>query len=76
MTDVNSKTCTTVTIYFEGHEHQKAAHDFVIQYSDGGLDQHLEGMFLNIDRHLNLDTSDFDSGKLTVTLKFDETAAE
>lgn len=72
MTDVNSTTCTAITINFEGFEHAEAAHDFIIQFSDGGLDQHLESMFTNIDRNLDLDKSDFDTGKREITLGFQE----
>ncbi len=71
MTDVNPKTCTAVTVYFEGNEHAKAADDFVIQFADGGLDEHLEGMFTNIDRDLNLDKSNFDIEKRSINLIFD-----
>jgi len=67
MTDVNSGTCTAVTVYFEGNEHQNAANDFVIQFADGGLDQHIEGMFENIDR--NVEDTDFDTSKRTITIK-------
>ena len=64
----NNKERTIVTLCFEGHEHQAAADDFIIQYADGGLNEHLEGMYENIDRYLNLDKEDFDTTKRTITL--------
>jgi len=70
MADIDSKTCTAVTLLFEGYEHEKAAHDFIIQFADGGLDQGLEERFQNIDRTLDLDTSDFDVKAKTITLRF------
>ena len=71
MTDIDDKTCTAVTVLFEGAEHKAAAHDFIIQFSDGGLAEHFEDMFKNVDRNMNIETSDFDTQKRTITLKFD-----
>lgn len=70
MTDIQPDKHTIVTLCFEGFDHKAAADDFVIQFADGGLDQHLEGMFGLIGRNLDLDTSDFSTETRTITLKF------
>ena len=66
MTDINPKTCPAVTILFEGHDHKAAADDFVIQFADGGLDEHVEQMFKNIDR--NVSDTDFNAESRTLVL--------
>jgi len=47
MTDVNSNTCTALTILIEGKDHKKAAEAFMIQFADGGLDEEFEARLEN-----------------------------
>ena len=71
MTNTQSETGTVLAMYFEGSDHAAAADDFVIQFADGGLDQHLEALFENIGRTLSLDKSTFDTDKRSITLVFE-----
>lgn len=67
MTDIDENTCTAVTILFEGPNHRAAADAFVIQFSDGGLDQGIEERLQ--DQGFTVADTDFNTGARTLTIK-------
>lgn len=67
MTDVAPDKCTTVEVRFEGEDHQNAAHAFMIQFADGGLDEAIEQRLS--DQGIEVVDTDFDLKARTLTIK-------
>ncbi|MFT5797326.1 MAG: hypothetical protein ACI84R_001385 [Candidatus Azotimanducaceae bacterium] len=67
MTDVSPDSCTAVTILFDGQSHKEAAKAFLIQFSDGGLDEEIEARMK--DQGFTVDDTDFSLEKNEITIK-------
>lgn len=69
MTDINPKTCTAVTLYFEGEGHRRAADNFVIQFADGGLDGAIEEALST--QGVQVADTDFSVEKRSITIRLE-----
>ena len=67
MTDINPQKCTAVTVLFEGPDHAAAADAFVIQFSDGGMDEAIEARLQG--QGFTVSDTDFDTAARTLTIK-------
>lgn len=67
MTDQAPDKCTGVTVLFEGEQHGEAAHAFMIQFADGGMDQDIERRLEN--QGFVVRDTGFDLVNKTLTIK-------
>ncbi len=67
MTDVSEDTCTAVTILFDGEKHKEAAHAFLIQFADGGLDEEIESRLVT--QGYSIDDTNFSVEKNEIQIK-------
>lgn len=67
MANLDTDKTTAITFLIEGDNHKEVANKLMIQFTDGGWDQEIEGRLENIG--ITMDDSDFNINSNLIILK-------